>query len=84
MYSIMKYSTEEQGPLVLTIYAPMIYTSTCIMFWMRALRALQGQVGGGWALEIESFFGPLKWHRADRRVHLGPKKLGYARGLYKS
>jgi hypothetical protein len=25
-------------------------------------------VGGGWVSEIESFFGPLKWHRADRRV----------------
>ncbi len=33
-----------------------------------------GQVGGG-ALEIQSFFGPVKWHRADRpmpfRAHLG-------------
>jgi hypothetical protein len=25
-------------------------------------------VGGGWALEIESFLGPVKWHRIDRRV----------------
>jgi hypothetical protein len=28
---------------------------------------LGGQVGGGWALEIESFLGPVKWQRADRR-----------------
>jgi hypothetical protein len=24
--------------------------------------------GRGWALEIESFLGPVKWHRVDRRV----------------
>jgi hypothetical protein len=71
---MMKYSTEEQGPLVLTIYAPMIYTAPCIMFWMRALCPLQGQVGGGWALEIESFLGPVKWHPADRRVPFGAQK----------
>jgi hypothetical protein len=34
------------------------------MFLMRA-ETLRGQVGGGWALEIESFLGPVKWHRAD-------------------
>ncbi len=27
---------------------------------------LRGQVGGGWTLEIKSFLGPVKWHRADR------------------
>jgi hypothetical protein len=37
------------------------------MFLMRA-DTLRGQVGGDWALEIESFLGPVKWHRADRRV----------------
>ncbi len=45
---------------VLTIYAPMIYTAQRIMFWMRAY-PLQGEVGGGWALEFESFLGPVKW-----------------------
>ncbi len=25
-------------------------------------------MGGGWALDFESFLGPVKWHRADRRV----------------
>ncbi len=60
------------GP-VITIYAPMIYTAPCIMFWMRAYPLL-GYVGGGWALEFESFLGPVKWHRADRRVRIwGPK-----------
>jgi hypothetical protein len=33
------------------------------MFWMRAY-PLRGEVGGGWALEFESFLGPVKWHRA--------------------
>jgi hypothetical protein len=45
---------------ILTIYAPMIHTAQCIMFWMRAY-PLRGQVGGGWALEFESFLGPVKW-----------------------
>jgi hypothetical protein len=57
----------------LTIYAPMIYTAPYIMFWMRAY-PLRGQVGGGWALEFESFLGPVKWHRADRRVPFGAQK----------
>ncbi len=34
----------------LTIYAPMIYTAPCIMFWMCAY-PLRGEVGGRWALE---------------------------------
>jgi hypothetical protein len=36
------------------------------MFLMRA-DLLRWQVGGGWALDIESFLGPVKWYRADRR-----------------
>ena len=52
------------------IYASMIYTAPCIMFWIRAY-PLRGEVGGGWALEFESFLGPVKWHRADRRVPFG-------------
>ncbi len=31
-------------------------------------------MGGGWALEIESFLGLVKWHRADRRVPFGGQK----------
>ncbi len=62
-----------------TTNTPMIYTALCIMFWMHAY-PLWGQVGGGWALEFESFLGLVKWHWANRWVpHLGPKK-NYARG----
>jgi hypothetical protein len=43
-----------------TTDGPMIYTTLCIMVWMRAYTLL-GQVGGGWAQEILSFLGP-KWH----------------------
>jgi hypothetical protein len=43
------------------------------MFLMRA-DTLRGQVGGSWALEIESFLGPVKWHRADRRVPFEAQK----------
>jgi hypothetical protein len=47
----------------------MIYTAPYVMVLMRADPIL-GQVGGGWALEIETF-GPVKWHRAVRRVPFG-------------
>jgi hypothetical protein len=41
---------------------------------MRA-NPLPGQVGGGgWALEIEMFLGPVKWHQAVRRVPFGAQK----------
>jgi hypothetical protein len=40
------------------------------MFWRRGY-TLRGEVGGGWALEFPSFLGPVKWHRADRRVPFG-------------
>jgi hypothetical protein len=43
------------------------------MFWMRAY-PLRGEVGGGWALEFESFLGPVKWHRVNRRVPIGAQK----------
>jgi hypothetical protein len=43
------------------------------MFWMRAY-PLRGQVGGDRAQKIESFLGPVKWHRADRRVPFGAQK----------
>ncbi len=42
----------------ITIYAPLIYTAPCIMFYMRAY-PLRGEVGGGWALEFESFLDPV-------------------------
>jgi hypothetical protein len=35
---------------------------------------LRGEVGGGWALEFESFLGLVKWHRAGRRVPFGAQK----------
>ncbi len=31
-------------------------------------------MGGGWALEIEALLGPVKWHRAIRRVPFGAQK----------
>ncbi len=63
-----EFSGEKQVGII--IYAPMIYTAPCVMFLIRA-DTLRGQVGGGWALEIVSFLGPVKWHRADRRVPFG-------------
>ncbi len=60
--------------LVLTIYAPVIYTRPCIMFWRRGY-TLRGEVGGCWALEFPNFLGPVKWHRADRRVPTSPSNV---------
>jgi hypothetical protein len=50
---------------VKTIYGPMIYTGPYIMLLMRE-NPFRGQVEGGWALDIETFLGPVKWHRAVR------------------
>ncbi len=44
------------------------------MFLMRA-DPLLGQVGGGGTLEIVSFFGPVNWHQADRRVPFRAQKI---------
>jgi hypothetical protein len=51
----------------------MLYTAPCVMFLMRA-DPLLGQAGGGSALKNESFLGPVKWHRAERRVPFGDQK----------
>jgi hypothetical protein len=49
-----------------------------VFFFLMRADTLRGQVGGRWALEIESFLGPVKWHRADRRVPFGAQKsLGW-------
>ncbi len=58
---------------ILASYALMIFRAPYVMFWMHA-DPLRGQVGGGWALEIETFLGPVKCHRAVRRVPFGAQK----------
>jgi hypothetical protein len=46
-----------------------------VCFWCGQYPLL-GQAGWSWALEIESFLGPVKWHRANiGECHLGLKKL---------
>jgi hypothetical protein len=47
------------GAYTKAIYAPMIYTALYIMVLMQA-GPLLGQVGGDFALEIETFLGPVK------------------------
>jgi hypothetical protein len=61
---------QNKSEPVLAIYGPMIYTAPYVMLLMRAT-PLRGQVGGGWALEIDTFLGPVKWHRAIRQVLVG-------------
>ncbi len=57
--------------ILITIYAPMIYTAPCEMLLMRA-DTLRGEVVGGLALEISSFVGPCEMARADRIGLRGP------------
>ncbi len=66
----------QATPPELAIYAPMIYTPQKVIFLMPA-DPLRGQVGGGWALEIETW--ALKWQRAKGRVPFGPKKVEISR-----
>ncbi len=42
---------------------------------------LQGQVGGGWTLEIKTFLGPVKWHQASSQASAiwGPEKVKISR-----
>jgi hypothetical protein len=57
----------------LPIYGPVIYTTPFEMVFMRE-GPLRGQVRGNRALEIETFLGPVKWHRAVRRVPFRAQK----------
>jgi len=41
----------------------------------------KGKWEGGWALEFESFLGPVKWERANRRVPFGAQKTQEFQGL---
>jgi hypothetical protein len=67
--SIVYCIYSKHAHLKITIYAPMIYTAPCVMFYVfDGADTLRGQVGGSWAREMESFLVPVKWHRADRRV----------------
>ncbi len=52
-----------------TIYAPMIYTAPCIMFWMHAYPFTRAS-GRGLGTGIREFFGPFE---------MGPKKLEISR-----
>jgi hypothetical protein len=47
-----------KGKLIIAIYGPMIYTAQNVML-LSGATLLRGQVGGGWALEIETF-GPCE------------------------
>ncbi len=57
----------------MAIYAHMTYTAPCVILFVRAAFITRAS-GKGWALEIETFLGPVEWHRADGRVAFEPKK----------
>ncbi len=50
----------------------MMYTAPYLRFLMRE-DPLRGQVGGGWAMEIETFLGPVNGIEPLGECHLGPK-----------
>jgi hypothetical protein len=58
---------------IIAIFGPIMYTAQYVMLLMRA-NTLRGQVGSGGAQEIKTFLGPVKWHRAVRRVPFGAQK----------
>ncbi len=61
-----QYANKTQsGRPILVIYAPMIYTAPRVVYLMRA-DTLRGQVGGGWALEIEILLGPVTQKTRDK------------------
>jgi hypothetical protein len=51
----------------------MIYTALYVMLLMRAV-TLREQVGGGWALEIETVLDHVRWHQDVGRVLFGTQK----------
>ncbi len=52
----------------------MIYTALCVMLLMRA-DTLRGEVVGGLALEISSFWAPNGTRLSARAISQGPTKL---------
>jgi hypothetical protein len=52
----------------------MIYTARCVMLLMRA-ETLRGEVVGGLALEISSFWAPNVTRLSARAISQGPTKL---------
>jgi hypothetical protein len=56
----------------------MIYKAQYIKLLMRE-NPLRGHVGGGWALDSETFLGPVKSIKPSSECHLGPKKVGISR-----
>jgi hypothetical protein len=58
---------------ILAINAPMIYTAPCVGAFDAGSLHCEGKWEGDWALEIETFLGPVKRHRADRRVPFGAR-----------
>jgi hypothetical protein len=56
-----------------TTYGPQVNTALYVMLLMRA-NPFRRQVGGGWALEIETFLGPVKWYQFVRQVPFGAQK----------
>ncbi len=51
-----------------------MYTAPCIMFLMHAY-PLRGEVGGGWALEFETFWALWNGIEPIGECHLGPLAL---------
>jgi hypothetical protein len=75
---IKQISEEEEKPFTLSFS----YLCTYDLYGpvrnvFDACRSIARAVGRGWALESESFLGPVQWHRVDRRVpfHGGPKAV---------
>ncbi len=64
------YTWNQRTRVTIAIYAPMIYTAPWVMLLMQPASILRAS-GRGLGPGNREFFGPVKWHRADR-CHLGP------------
>ncbi len=56
----------------------MIYTAPYVILLMRT-NPSRGQVGGRLGPGNQDFLGPVKWHRAVRRVLFGAQKVEISR-----
>jgi hypothetical protein len=64
---IKKFMYRVQGALASVFVAQSSYLCTYDLYSPVCVH-IHYKGGGGWALDMESFLGPVKWHRANRPV----------------
>ena len=75
-FTIMKL-VQRAKPDVLTIYAPINFTAPCLIFSGGFFNFCHYE--GDWALELETFLGPVKSHQPLGDCVLETKKIESSR-----